>query len=45
MPICSRRKVPVTDILTDDFNQRHSNYKTLEEMVKASVVGEMKNYH
>lgn len=36
-------KLAVPEIFTDDFIQRHSNYKSLEELVKASGVGEMKN--
>ncbi len=33
-----RRKIPIEDIFTDDFIQRHSHYNSLQEMIHASDI-------
>jgi len=38
-----KQKILITNIFTDEFIHRHSNYKSLQEMVKASGVGEIEN--
>ena len=38
-----KQKALITEVFTDEFIQRHSQYKSLQEMVKVSGVGEIEN--
>jgi hypothetical protein len=39
----TKKKVSITDLFTDDFILRHSQYKSLKEIVKASGVNGIEN--
>jgi hypothetical protein len=39
----TRKIVSITDLFTDDFIQKHSQYKSLEKIVKASGIGGIEN--
>jgi hypothetical protein len=38
-----KQNIPLTELFSDEFIHKHTNFHSLQEMVKASGVGDLKN--